>query len=139
MPRELKPHFLVTAAERREIRYGVLEVIDYSVAIVLVIHGTQFRIGVEHRLLGLHTFVGNQFTAEPHPGLAVERTELRLRIRGQLSGDALLLARLDVELAVEDVDCAEWPDTWLVAIHSGDVVGLAGLDELIYFLHTLLS
>lgn len=112
---------------------GVLQVQHLGVGVVLVVHGAQVGVLIQHGLLGLHAVILHQFGSNAQPHAVLEGAYLALRVGGQLLGHRLGLAGLDVQFALEDVCGAERADTGLVALYGGQIVNTGGLQKFIYF------
>ena len=108
---------------------------DLGVAVAGGIHGAEIGVGVEHVLLGSQFWHLHGLGGHTQPALAVEGADLHLGIGQHLPGDVLAPAGLDGELAVLEIHGAEGAHPRLRAVQSGQVVGAAGFQKFIYFLH----
>lgn len=113
----------------------VLQVQHLGVCVVLVVHGAQVGVLIQHGLLGLYAVILNQLGGNAQPHAVFEGADLALGVGGELLGHGLGLASLDVQLALEDVGGAEGADAGLVAFHSGQIVNTGGLQKFTYFFH----
>ena len=73
-------------AKGREGSHRIFEIKYLGVAVVLIVHIAQVRIGIQHGLLGFHTAILSQFTGHADPGTLMERRKLHLGIGNDLPG-----------------------------------------------------
>jgi len=92
---------------------------------------------LEHVDLRFAAVVANKRAGDANPGIARRggRADFDIAVLLDLLGDVLGLACLDVELAFENLNGAEWAHAGLVAIHGRQVIDAALLDEFLYFFH----
>ena len=119
---------------------GVLEEIDGGIVVVLVVHGAEARVGIQHGFLHFHTQVLDKggLDAQPLPSLGVVGADGDLRVRGDLLGDVLHVAGLDIELALDDLGGPERTDLRLVAVCGGKEIDASLVQEISYLLHIIL-
>ena len=115
--------------------YGVLQIQDLGVAIVLIVHRSQTWIVIQHGLLGFHAVILHQLGGNTKPHAILESTNLALGVGGNLTGHRLGFAGLDIQLALKDMDGAEWANTRLIALCGGQIVSAGRLQKITYFLH----
>ena len=107
----------------------VAEIQHAGVVIVLVISTTQVGVCVQHGLLSLHAVVIDQFAGDADPGAVVETADLHLGILHQLLVDRLVLASLDIQLILENVDGAKGTHPGLIALHRCQIEGIGLLQK----------
>ena len=119
---------------------GVLEEIDGGIVVVLVVHGAEARVGIQHGFLHFHTRIFNKggLDAQPLPSLGVEGADGDLWIGRNLFGDILNVACLNIELALNDLGGAEGTDFRLVSVNCGEEIIPCLVQEIFDLLHVIL-
>lgn len=109
----------------------VLEVEHLSVAVICGVHLFQAGVSVQHGLPCLDAVILDQFASNANPLAALESAKLGFRVGVQLLGNILLLAGLDVQLALKNVRRTKGANSRLVAFHGCQIVGLGFFQELV--------
>ena len=140
MTRKLEFHSAWRFSKATERGGCILEVENFGIFIIWGIHTLQFGVGFEHMDLGFTAIVADESSAQTEPLIAsfVHSTKLNLAIFLNLLRDILGLARLDVELALENFDSPERAHFRFIAIDCCEKIGTAFLDKVLDFFHYIL-
>ena len=130
-------NFHGSGSERADRRLRVLQVIDSSIAVVLVVHRAKGRISVQHGLLHFHARVLDEGGVDAEPLLPVIGADGHLRIDGDLPGDGLHMAGLDIQFSVDDLGRAEGTNLRSVAVNRGKEIDTCLFQEIANSLHRL--
>ena len=118
--------------ERRNSRGGVFQIIDNRVAVgSRLVHGAKVGIGIKHTLLRLHPVVLDECRCNPYPLVALHGTDFNFWIFGNLICNHLALARLYVQLVLEDIYRPERSYPRLVTLHCRQIISLRFFQKVI--------
>ena len=124
-----------SCGERSERSNGVFQIQHLGIVVVLIVHGAQVGVVVQHGFFRFNSVVLDQFSGDTQPYAVFESAEFTLGIGGQLFGYWLGFSGLDVQLSFKDVGSAEGTDTGLVALDCGQIIRTGRFQKFTYFLH----
>lgn len=102
--------------------HTILKVEYLSVAIICGIHLLQTRIGIQHGLSCFHMVILYQFASNANPFTTLECTQFCFRVCMELLGNILLLAGLNVQLAVKNMCCTKGTHSRLITFDRCQVI-----------------
>ena len=97
----LEVYLIRLVSECANAGFGILQIVDCRVVIVLIVHATEPRIGIQHSLLYLHARIFHQCgsDAQPLARRCIKSTDSHLGISSNLLSYVLPVAILAIRLA----------------------------------------